>query len=88
MKRATILLVLFLFLLVGTAHAQGRYELVWYAVGGGGGESQGGDYGLSGSMGQPATSAMTGGKYSLEGGFWTGTGTKYLVYFPILLVNR
>lgn len=83
-----VLLILALFLLAGTAHADGRYQLLWYAVGGGGGQSAGGDYGLSGSIGQPATSAMSGGDYSLEGGFWPGVGPKYWVYFPVLLVNK
>ena len=47
------------------------YNMDWYKVSGGGGTSSGGQYSLSGTIGQPdAGGAMTGGSYSLTGGFW------------------
>jgi len=50
------------------------YELNWYTVDGGGGTSSGGIYSLSATIGQPdAGTAMTGGIYSLTGGYWAGT---------------
>ncbi|HEX3628323.1 MAG TPA: hypothetical protein VH280_23185 [Verrucomicrobiae bacterium] len=53
-----------------TASAQ-SYSINWYKVAGGGGTSSGGQYTVSGTIGQPdASSAMTGGNYSLTGGFW------------------
>jgi hypothetical protein len=49
-----------------------QYSIDWYKVAGGGGTSSGGSYTLSGTIGQPdASSAMTGGSYSLTGGFWS-----------------
>ena len=44
----------------------------WYKVAGGGGmNSTGGVYSVSGTVGQPdASGAMSGGGYSLTGGFW------------------
>jgi hypothetical protein len=40
-------------------------------VAGGGGTSTGGTYQVGGTIGQPdASGAMTGGNYSLTGGFW------------------
>jgi hypothetical protein len=57
-------------LLASSALAQ-SYSIDWYAISGGGGTSTGGNYSLSGTIGQPATSAMSGGDYSLTGGFWS-----------------
>jgi hypothetical protein len=47
------------------------YNIPWYKVAGGGGTSTGGIYSIAGTIGQPdASGAMTGGNYSLTGGFW------------------
>ena len=47
------------------------YNIDWYKVAGGGGTSTGGVYTVTGTIGQPdASAAMTGGNYSLTGGFW------------------
>ena len=44
----------------------------WHTIDGGGGTSTGGVYSVSGTIGQPdAGAAMTGGNYSLTGGFWS-----------------
>ena len=54
-----------------TAHAQ-SYSIDWYKVSGGGGASTGGTYQVTGTIGQPdASSAMSGGPYSVTGGFWS-----------------
>ncbi|MGA2247580.1 MAG: hypothetical protein ABSH48_21550 [Verrucomicrobiota bacterium] len=48
------------------------YTIDWYKIAGGGGTSTGGAYQVSGTIGQPdASDAMTGGNYSLTGGFWS-----------------
>jgi hypothetical protein len=68
MKKFTFLLVL---LLPALCQAQ-NYSIDWYKVAGGGGTSAGGNYSVSGTIGQPdAGLAMTGGSYSLTGGFWS-----------------
>ena len=47
------------------------YSVDWYKVSGGGGTSTGGVYSVSGTIGQSdAGSLVTGGNYSLAGGFW------------------
>ena len=47
------------------------YSLDWFTIDGGGGTSTGGVYLVSGTIGQPdAGGPMTGGNYSLTGGFW------------------
>ena len=54
-----------------TLHAQ-SYSVDWYKIAGGGGTSTGGVYSVSGTIGQPDAGApMTGGQYSLPGGFWS-----------------
>jgi hypothetical protein len=61
--------------LVGVAQAQ-PFEVSWWTIDGGGGVSSGGVYSVSGTIGQPdAGSAMTGGTFSVSGGFWVGTGS-------------
>jgi hypothetical protein len=53
-----------------TVHAQ-SYSIDWYKVSGGGGTSAGGVYSVSDTIGQhDAGGPMTGGSYSLTGGFW------------------
>ncbi len=61
-------------MMVGVASTQGQsYAITWSTVDGGGGTSTGGVYSVSGTIGQPDASqqAMTGGNYSLVGGFWS-----------------
>ncbi|MGA2543936.1 MAG: hypothetical protein ABSG78_20490 [Verrucomicrobiota bacterium] len=49
-----------------------QYSINWYKVSGGGGTSSNGQYSVSGTIGQhDAGTAMTGGNYSLTGGFWS-----------------
>ncbi|USN98702.1 MAG: hypothetical protein H6810_11130 [Phycisphaeraceae bacterium] len=51
------------------------YEIPWYTIDGGGGTSAGGTFQLAGTIGQPdAGPTMTGGGFSLTGGFWAGVG--------------
>ena len=48
-----------------------QYSIDWYKIAGGGGTSTGAVYQVTGTIGQPdASGAMTGGSYSLTGGFW------------------
>ena len=49
------------------------YAINWFTVDGGGGTSTGSVYSVSGTIGQPdaSLSPMTGGAFSLTGGFWT-----------------
>jgi hypothetical protein len=49
------------------------FSIDWFTIDGGGGTSIGGEFSLSGTIGQPDASAqpMTGGDFSLTGGFWS-----------------
>ncbi len=63
--------LLLLALLIPSACMAQSYSINWYKIAGGGGTSTGGTYQVSGTIGQPdASGAMTGGSYSLTGGFW------------------
>lgn len=50
----------------------GQYEISWYTIDGGGGASSGGDFSLTGTIGQPDAAYSRGGNYELLGGFWPG----------------
>jgi len=78
-KLHTTILVLMMLSVVSVGVAVlGNYGIEWYTIDGGGpgapGFSTGGDFELSGTMGQPDArnhpQPMTGGRYRLTGGFW------------------
>jgi hypothetical protein len=48
----------------------GQYSINWHSIDGGGGTSTGGVFSVSGTIGQPDAGRMSGGAYTLEGGFW------------------
>ena len=47
-----------------------QYSLDWWTGDGGGGTSTGDVYTVSGTIGQPDAGTLSGGGYSLTGGFW------------------
>ncbi len=68
------------------AQSGGGYELTWNTIDSGGVMfSAGGDFSLSGTIGQPdASAALGGGGYALVGGFWSGI-PPYSLYLPLIL---
>jgi len=65
-------LLLALFLLISKIGFAQSYSIDWCKVAGGGGPSTNGSFSLIGTIGQPdASGAMTGGNYTLTGGFWS-----------------
>lgn len=67
MKTKLILSLLFVFLAVA---ARAQYSIDWFTIDGGGGSSTGGVYSVAGTIGQPDAGAMSGGNFSIQGGFW------------------
>src|SRR5215831_8672232 len=65
----SVLAVSLLILIATSASAQ-SYSIDWYTIDGGGGTSTGGVYSVSGTIGQPDAGHMSGGNYTLDGGFW------------------
>jgi hypothetical protein len=71
-----------------SASAQ-TYSIDWYKVAGGGGTSTGAQYVVSGTIGQhDAGGPMTGGNYSLTGGFWSLIAAVQTPGAPLLTVFR
>jgi len=58
--------------LAQTSSAQ--FSIDWYTIDGGGGTSAGGAFQLSGTIGQHDAGVMSGGQYTLTGGYWSGAG--------------
>lgn len=55
----------------GAGPRGGSYDLTWYTIDGGGAMfTSGGDFELSGTIGQPDAGVLTGGGFQLTGGFW------------------
>jgi hypothetical protein len=71
MKNKIILLAVTL-LLAETTVVRAQYAIDWYKISGGGGTSSGGNFSVSGTIGQhDAGNTVTGGNFSLTGGFWS-----------------
>lgn len=89
MRRAHIIgLVAFLVLLALSwpvvAQIGDGYDLTWSTIDGGGAMfSTGGGYSLGGTIGQPDAGLLSGGGYTLAGGFWGGGGF-YRIFLPII----
>ena len=75
------------FLVLSSAHAQ--FSIDYYKVAGGGGTSTGGVYAVSGTIGQPdAGPTMSGGNFSLTGGFWSLISVVPTPGAPLLSITR
>lgn len=75
MKRRTVMFVLTMLLLAllvlsPASLAQASFSGAWWTVDGGGGQSSSNDFSLNAVAGQPDAGAMTGGRFSLQGGFF------------------
>jgi len=83
------MIILFLGLLIATcSHAQ-TYTIDWYKIAGGGGTSTGATYQVTGTIGQPdASGAMTGGNFSLTGGFWSLISVVQTAGLPNLTITH
>jgi len=84
--------VLYMILLLSTcclpASAQ-QSTIDWYKVAGGGGTSTGGVYAVNGTIGQADAGApMSGGNYSLTGGFWSLISVVQTAGLPNLTITH
>lgn len=84
------LTILAMLVVVSLASAQsGQWDLTWFTIDGGGTTSSTGDgFALSGTIGQPDTGSLSGGVYTLKGGFWGGMAgwgaPTSTVYLPLI----
>ena len=89
LTRPTFITIFLLMLGLATSlHAQ-SYSINWYKIAGGGGTSTGSVFSVSGTIGQPdASGAMTGGGYSLTGGFWSLINVVQTAGAPVLTISH
>jgi hypothetical protein len=70
------------------ARAQ-NYSITWHKIAGGGGASSGGQYAVTGTVGQhDAGGPLTGGTYSVTGGFWSFISVVPTTGAPTLTITR
>jgi hypothetical protein len=82
-------LILLLGLLFPAASFAQSYAIDWYKIAGGGGTSTGATYQVTGTIGQPdASGAMSGGNYSLTGGFWSLIAVVQTAGLPNLTITH
>jgi len=87
MKRKIVALTLTVLLAFASVALAGSvaYELPWFTVDGGGGMwSAGGGFTLGGTIGQPDAGVLSGGTFTLSGGFW-GPGGTYIGFLPVVM---
>jgi len=90
MKKHWIILsvIALLFIMATAAYASsgGEYEISFYTIDGGGGTSSGGVYEVTGTIGQhDASEPISGGTFSLFGGFWGRGFLDYFNFLPLIL---
>ena len=78
MKTSRLILIIAVLVLASVAY--GDYQIVWSTIDGGGGQSAGGQYTVTGTIAQPDAAYSASGNYELLGGFWPG-GPMCLVDF-------
>jgi hypothetical protein len=100
--RIAILAVVAVLIVVPFALAQGNeaFNLSWHTISSGGGRAAGGNFVLSGSVGQAAVSASSNASFVVRGGLWpalramgpsltptptTPTQPGHWVYLPVVL---
>ena len=89
MKSPIFLIALTTALLLPVGALAQSYNIDWYKVSGGGGTSTGGQYSVSGTIGQQdAGGPMTGGNYSLTGGFWALISVAQTPGAPTLYISH
>jgi hypothetical protein len=71
-----------------TAAYSQQYSLTWYTFDGGGGTATGGVYSVTGTIGQPDAGKLSGGNYSIEGGFWGLLAVVETPGAPVLTITR
>ena len=85
-----VLILVGLILLIGATNQNqdaASFALSWWTVDGGGHwTSEGGGYSFTGTIGQPDAGTLTGGVYTLGGGFWHGGAlVDFGIYLPLLI---
>jgi hypothetical protein len=65
-----------------------QYSIDWSTIDGGGGTSTGGPYAVTGTISQPDAGRMSGGNFTLQGGFWSLIAAVQTPGAPTLAILR
>lgn len=77
-----------LFGIVGPLEIRAQsYAINWFTIDGGGGTSAGGKFSVTGTIGQPDAGTLTGGAYTLRGGFWGALVPIQVEGAPVLTIT-
>ena len=74
-------------ILITALPTQAQFVIPWHTISGGG-TSTNGPYSVSGTIGQPDAGAMTGGGFTLQGGFWGVVAAEQTPGAPWLSIVR
>jgi hypothetical protein len=80
--------ILCLALFLGANSFGQAYSIDWFTIDGGGGTSTGGVYSVSGTIGQPDAGHMSGGNFTIDGGFWGIIAAVQTPGAPLLTILR
>jgi len=74
---------------IARAQSAGPFDLSWSTIDPGGGTSAAGQFELTGTIGQPdaALASLTGGPFSLTGGFWSSLSVVQTPGAPFLKIK-
>ena len=83
------MIVILLFAVSGVlAQSGGGFDIPWFTIDNGGGQSSGGGFSVSGTAGQPDAGQMSGGGFSVSGGFWNAVPVSPAKsYLPLVMRN-
>ena len=88
-RGASLALVVWCLAFCPATSAQAQwYSLDWSTIDGGGGTSTGGIYAVTGTIGQPDAGRISGGNYSVDGGFWGLIAAVQAPGSPLLSIAR
>ncbi len=88
MKAKLHFLTLALLVLASSLAEAADHGIDWFTIDGGAGQSTGGVYTVIGTIGQPDAGTMSGGSYTLSGGFWGIVAAVQTAGAPWLTVLR
>ena len=85
-KSRLVVALLFLISLAGNSATAQPFEINWYTIDTGGGNSAGGQFDVSGTIGQPDAAYSTGGQYEIASGYWSSTVPSIMFTAPTSFV--
>ena len=86
---AVIVISILVFASVPVFAQSANLEILWFSIDGGGStSSSGGGYSLSGTIGQPDAGVISGGNFTVQGGFWNTDSANNLLEILLPVVVR